>query len=761
MTPDAWNKIKEIVADASDIDVDERDVFLDQRCPAEFRSQVDDLLNSENTNASRLDGHAVNFSTLANIDRVNERIGAYRITGALGTGGMGTVYLAERADGEFEQKVALKLIKRGMDTDAILTRFQTERQILANLNHPNIARLLDGGATADGLPYVVIEFVDGRSLDEFCDAEQLSIDERLRIFRSVCSAVGYAHKNRVIHRDLKPSNILVTDDGTTKLLDFGIAKLLRPDASDKTITVTDTIFRVMTPKYASPEQVRGGRVTPSSDIFSLGVVLYELLTGRSPYDFTSLWPEDIAKVIGQSEPERPSTAVTNFDELVPTEKGRTKTMDEVCSARKIDAEGLRRTLRGDLDNIVLMALRNDPERRYRTVDEFSDDIGRYLDGEPVLARQDSVAYRASKFVSRNLVNNWRTATAAIVASVLLISAVLGIAAFWNQNTFSGDRKAVSRHETVVQQANEAYQKGRFLWNKRTPEDLRKAIEQFTQAISLEPDYAEAHAGIADCYVVLAMGQPKEKRREMIEMARSASHRAIEIDETLAEPHVSLGFIAYDYDWNWADAERHYRRAIELDPDYPTAHHWFAYLLQNTGRNDEAIAEINRARELDPLSPAISRDVAEILYIARRTDEAIAQLRKRIDLDDNDTRSRDVLSGMLWAKGLYDESIAETLKLIERTNRNPDTLSHLAAKYSWLGRKADAEKLLAEAKQSGQKELPLDYHVMFCNKDKIFEWIEEKYNNRDGIITNLKVHPCFDCIRSDPRYAEMVQRIGLP
>jgi tetratricopeptide (TPR) repeat protein len=248
---------------------------------------------------------------------------------------------------------------------------------------------------------------------------------------------------------------------------------------------------------------------------------------------------------------------------------------------------------------------------------------------------------------------------------------------------------------------------------------------------------------------------------MIEKAREAALRAMEIDETLAEPHVSLAFIAYDYDWNWEAAEKEYRRAIDLNPNYPTAHHWFAYLLQNIGRNDEAVAEINRARELDPLSPSIARDVAEILQNARRYDEAIEQLRKRVELDETDIRSRRMLAGLLRQVGRYQESIEETLKIIDKTNRAPEGLMELAITYLKAGRRAEAQKLIGEAKRRGQKEFPLEFYASFCNNDKIFEWIEEKYNNRDGLITNLKVNPVFDCIRSDPRYAEMTRRLGLP
>src|SRR5205823_4821416 len=276
-----------------------------------------------------------------------ELIGAYRIVREIGRGGMGAVYLAERADRQYEKQVAIKLIKRGMDTDSVLRHFRDERQILAGFDHPNIARLFDAGTTPDGLPYFVMEYIEGLPLDQYCDKQRLSITDRLKLFREVCSAVSYAHRHLVIHRDIKRSNILVTPEGAPKLLDFGIAKVLQAGAAPEAL-VTSTGLRLMTPEYASPEQVRGQPVTTASDVYSLGVVLYELLAGRSPYHFAVHSPRDLERAITEREPTRPSTAVSS----------------RLLGPRSFDS----RLLRGDLDNIVLMALRKEPERRYQSVD---------------------------------------------------------------------------------------------------------------------------------------------------------------------------------------------------------------------------------------------------------------------------------------------------------------------------------------------------------------------------------------------------------
>jgi non-specific serine/threonine protein kinase/serine/threonine-protein kinase len=326
------------------------------------------------------------------------RIGVYRIVREIGRGGMGTVYLAERADEVFHQQVAIKLIKRGMDTDLVLSRFRAERQILASLDHPNIARLLDGGTTEDGLPYFAMEYIEGKPIDAFADEHRLSIAERLGLFLQVCAAVSYAHQHLIVHRDIKPVNILVTADGAPKLLDFGIAKVLQ---ADDDVTATATGLRMLTPEYASPEQVEGQHATTVSDVYSLGVVLYELLTGRSPYRTRSRSPLEIAEAVCTTEPVRPSAAVVE-SEPSPAGRRRNGLADDRAAATGLSStDRLRRRLRGDLDTIVLTALRKEPARRYQSVERLSGDIRRHLDGLPVRARPDTFGYRTGKFVRRH------------------------------------------------------------------------------------------------------------------------------------------------------------------------------------------------------------------------------------------------------------------------------------------------------------------------------------------------------------------------
>lgn len=370
------------------------------------------------------------------------RVGAWEIVGELASGGMGTVYRARRADGQFEQDAALKIVARHLPGASAASRFLAERQILARLAHPNIARLLDGGVTAEDRPYYVMELVDGVRIDEHCDAQRLDIAARLRLFLKVCDAVQSSHRSRVVHRDLKPANILVTRDGEPKLLDFGIAKLLDPDGFDGPSPVTRTTARVLTPEYASPEQLQGRAITAASDVYQLGLLLYALLVGRRPYGATAASPDRIDEALSTPSAWQPSRAVSTARTDEPTRDG-----DDArrrAAARGTTPERLSRRLRGDLDDIVLKTLRPEPDRRYGTAGQLADDIGRHLEGHPVRARPDIVAYRTSKLVRRHLLGlatpaaeflavsgfalgiRTRTAAVALFAVAMIVTALVAV-----------------------------------------------------------------------------------------------------------------------------------------------------------------------------------------------------------------------------------------------------------------------------------------------------------------------------------------------
>jgi eukaryotic-like serine/threonine-protein kinase len=396
MTPERWQRVEEIFQDAVDLLPEERARYVSQVCAgdSQLRRDVESLLLQHDSAGELLDQPFYGNTELNVLGSFVEeedpmlgrRLGSYRIEREIGRGGMGAVYEASRADNEFNKRAAIKLVKRGMDTDFILRRFRKERQILAALDHPHIAGLLDGGTTDDGLPYFVMEFIEGKPLYNFCDENHLSIPERLKLFRSICDAVHYAHQKQVVHRDIKPSNVLVTSEGVPKLLDFGIAKLLNPQiAGDITHDPTATAMRLMTPEYASPEQVQGAPTTPTTDVYSLGVLLYELLTGHRPYRLVNRAPHEIARVICEEAPAPPSVIITRAEDLLPSlyTGDEATTLKQLYSTRGGTLESLRRALAGDLDNIVMQALRKEPEWRYQTAADLRDDITRYLEGRPV------------------------------------------------------------------------------------------------------------------------------------------------------------------------------------------------------------------------------------------------------------------------------------------------------------------------------------------------------------------------------------------
>jgi eukaryotic-like serine/threonine-protein kinase len=405
MTPERWKQVEEVFQAALDLPRDERPKFIGEASAHDevLRKQVEALVAQyeeagdfieapafavEGFNPGSTPFRTTKPSDFESDPMAGARVGAYKIVREIGRGGMGAVYLAVRADSEYQKRVAIKLVKRGMDTDFILRRFRNERQILASLDHTNIARLLDGGTTETGLPYFVMEYIEGQPLYRYCDSEKLTIPERLRLFVQICHAVAYAHQNLVVHRDIKPSNIIICSDGTPKLLDFGIAKLLNPELSPDTITPTATAMRLMTPEYASPEQVRGEQATPASDIYSMGVLLYELLTAHRPYHFPSRSPHEIARVICEEEPEHPSRVISRNEGIIPLDtagSGEASTLDFICKMRGGTLESVRRDLAGDLDNITLKALRKEPGRRYTSVERLREDIARHLEGRPVSA----------------------------------------------------------------------------------------------------------------------------------------------------------------------------------------------------------------------------------------------------------------------------------------------------------------------------------------------------------------------------------------
>lgn len=486
LNPERWARVEALFDQAVEMQPGERNDFLADACAddAELRGYLRSLLSTDIADdalvADMISG-ALREAAPKLFDQPRnfqgERIGPYRLVRLIGTGGMGAVYLAERADEQFQREVAIKLVRHRLVDPQIEDRLKAERQILANLDHPNIARLLDGGTTNDGTPYLVMEYINGLPVDEYCDRHQLDIDARLELFRTICAAVHYAHQNLIVHRDIKPSNILVSEDGTTKLLDFGIAKLI--DASGM---ATDGLTRegvaLMTPENAAPEQVLGKPVTTATDTYALGVLLHRLLTGYSPLPTDNLSPREIAYLICEQTIERPSSIIEQKQADMRHGRQDSSLVDlaDICERRKISADRLQRRLRGDLDNILLTALRKEPERRYNSVSEFSEDIRMHRQSMPVIARPDTWNYRTGKFVRRHF--------AGVASSIVLVLLLISFG-------------------VVTQVQNQRIAEER---------DTARQVSTFLEEIFMEPDPARARGLDITAKEILANGAEKIHRQ---------------------------------------------------------------------------------------------------------------------------------------------------------------------------------------------------------------------------------------------------------
>ena len=532
MTPQRWAQIRQVFDGAIERPAKDRAAYLRVLCASdeELQREVESLLRSHEQADEFLETPAAHLSQIiSRDDDIGEypkgyRVGPYEFERRIGRGGMGAVWLANRFDKEYKKQVAVKMVKRGMDSQEILRRFRTERQVLARLDHPNIARLIDGGSTPDGLPYLVMEYVEGTPIDLYCEKRKSSISERLQLFRAVCSAVHYAHQNLVVHRDIKASNILVTADGVPKLLDFGIAKLLSPDDSALDLAQTRPEMRPMTLDYASPEQVRGEPITTSTDVYSLGVLLFRLLTGKMPYGTNIRSHTAMQHAICETQALRPSALVLADESSAVPEA--TQKMEAITESRIKARKRLRKKLAGDLDNIILMALRKEPDRRYLSVEQFSEDIKRYLDGRPVIARLDTPGYRFAKFVRRN--------PAGVAATIVIGAALISVAAISDhyahvatvarENTEHALRQ--TRHQLIAEysqagDANRAYATAELEYSASPGDtlarrDLADALQKLAGLREASGDHREAvqlyKDALAQCDA-LALANPHDAGAE--------------------------------------------------------------------------------------------------------------------------------------------------------------------------------------------------------------------------------------------------------
>jgi serine/threonine protein kinase/tetratricopeptide (TPR) repeat protein len=736
--PDRHARIGDLLVAALDRPAGDRGRYLEETCRGDegLRREVEALLDAHHRAGDFLETpilleagpKAVQIEVRKELE--NRSVGPYRLLEPIGRGGMGIVYRASRSDRTFEKTVAIKLVKRGMDTEEIVRRFEKERRILAGLDHPNIARVLDGGTTEDGLPYLVMEYVDGLPILEFCDARRLSTADRLRLFLEVCSAVQFAHRHLVVHRDLKPSNILVDAASRPRLLDFGIAKILAPDdASGQTATGV----RPMTPRYSSPEQIRGEPIHTSSDVYSLGVLLYELLSGRSPYR-TSGSASDMERAVCEEEPERPSAAVAR-PEPATTPEGETPhlSLASLEYAREGDARKLRRRLAGDLDTIVLLSLQKDPRRRYASVEQLAEDIRRHLSGLPIRARSDTLLYRSGKFVRRHAI-----AVGAAAVFVILAAGATVTMAIQRQRI---DRERLRAEQTsafvlgLFKGADPTASRGATLTAR---ELLDRGRARILRDLSNQPEVQAALMdNIGGVYRELGLF---DQARQMIEGAYSSRLRIFgETSLAVAESRLHMGELEIAMG-RFADAEVSLRESLALRRRLlGNQSLGVAEVLETLGRvlhrrgQDQAAEPMFRSALSIQTSLVGERGLAvanswhslgATLASLGDYDEAEAALRKALDIghgsDDPDNPSitsfRNDLGIVLMAKGKFKDATALYREASESRRRivgdehvtYAAVLANLAAALDLDGYTEEAEVLSRKALGIARRSLGDDH-----------------------------------------------------
>ena len=830
-------------------------------------------------------------------------LGRYKVREKIGAGGMGEVYLAQDT-GELERAVAVKLLSAEVASDPRrMQRFVQEARTVSGLTHPNILTVYDFGETG-ATRFVVTEYVDGVTLRQYMASRRLKLHDVLDITAQVAAALDAAHEAGVVHRDIKPENVMIRRrDHIVKVLDFGLAKLAGKPAAvgrQEVDTQAGTQLQVNTEPglvlgtvaYMSPEQTRGEAVDARADIWSLGVVLYEMVAGRLPFEGKDAYRQIIA--IQDEEPP----PLARFAEGVPerleeiTQKALAKDPNERFQSAKdllidiqrlkrkleVDAEidrtappeqrgagveaktsgvreavpdaqasaaqtapvegartassaeyvfaGIRRHKRGVAVALVLLLLASAAVVAYRFTNRTDsiavlpfanvggDPNTEYLsDGIPealinsltelqrlrVVARSTAFRYKGREAdpqqVGREL--NVRTVLTGRVrqvgdtlnVQVDLVDAQTG-AQLWGEEyerkvsdvlavkqeiareitgklrlRLSGEeQKQLVRHDTANAEGYEFYLKGRYYLYKRTPDDFRKAVGYFQQAIEKDPNYASAYAGLADSYNAFG-GYGLIPGTESAPKATEAATKAVELDDTLSEAHTSLGLLKLYYSWNRQAAQSEFRRAIELNPSYASAHYGYAYCLITLGRTAESIAEIKRAQELDPLSLPIAADAGEIYYFARRPDEAVAQLRKAIDMDPNFARAHFLLGRALEQEGDFPAAIAEFKAAVALSPDNNEMLAALGQGYAAWGKREEALKVLSELQQrAGQgyvsPHLMAIIYASLGDKDQAFAWLGQAVEKRFPPLIYLNVNPIWDNLHSDPRFSDLLRRMNL-
>jgi eukaryotic-like serine/threonine-protein kinase len=806
---------------------------------------------------------------------VGSRLGRYEIRSQLGAGGMGEVYLAQ--DTTLDRSVAIKFLPETLLADEqARKRLVREAQAAAKLDHANICSIHEVGEE-DGRSFSVMQYVEGETLDLRMKRKPLALSESLAIATQVADALAEAHAHGIIHRDIKPSNIMITSRGQAKVMDFGLAKAMPSSSAIDTEAATQSLLTAAgvvlgTVPYMSPEQVKGEHIDARSDIFSFGVVLYEMASGRQPFVSESAAaiasailthepallarycldvPDELQRIVRKSlEKDRERRYQTMRDvgldldncrrehEVArataspgePTSRGAsvTTTASDV-SKRKfllsrhalmagallalvvavaltyalVSRRGATTERPPEIRSLAVLPFANiggNPDVEYLSdgiteslIDSLSQlpnlkvrsrnsvfhykgreidarDVGRELSVQAVLTgrvvqRSDGLSISIELVDARDSTHLWgeqynRKLTDILQLQEEITNEITGKL----QPRLSGEeKKRLRKRYTENAEAYQLYLKGRYAWNKRSEEWVKKGIEYFNQAIELDPNYALAYTGLADSYNVLGILSVLPPR-ESYPKARMAAQKALELDDSLAEAHTSLARVKKDYEWDWAGAEQEYKRAIALNPNYPTAHHWYDILLSEMGRHAEALAEAKRAQELDPLSIIINSNVGWVLFNMGQVDQAIEQERKALELDPNFVFALDRLARFYEFKGMYGEAVANYLKARTLSGAGPEAVAALKEAYAASGIKGYWRRRVQQLKIQAQQGYVSRYsiaeaHVRLGEKDQALEWLKRGYEEHEN-IAYLKVDPMLGSLRLDPRFQDLLRRAGF-
>jgi serine/threonine protein kinase/Tfp pilus assembly protein PilF len=738
--------------------------------------------------------------------------GKYRVIGEIGRGGMAVVYKAE--DTNLKRLVALKLLSPNFTLDGgAKERFVREAQAASALDHSNICTIYEIDETRDGQMFIAMSYCEGGTLGDRMRQGPFTSEEVVAIAIQIAEGLADAHEGGIIHRDIKPANIMMTPKGQVKITDFGLAKLSGGER------ITEIGVPMGTVTHMSPEQVRGEEVDQRTDIWSLGIVLYEMITGSVPfkgenaqaviYSILNVDPEPITNIhaaaptqlesiISKALTKKPDFRYQNAGDLLtdlrkvkkglkseaPAERGpASRRKPSIAVLPFVDmspekdqeyfCDGMAEELINALANLEgLQVASRTSTFQFKGKGYDIGEVGRALKVQTVL--EGSVRKAGNRLrITAQLVSVadgyhlWSDKYDREIEDIFAIQDDISLAIVDNLKIrlLGGERAKLTKRHTEDLDAYSLYLRGRWLWNRRTEKNLEKAIDLFRQAIAKDPDYAQAYVGLAESYIALPDYSPVVPR-EPLQKAKEAALKALEIDDTLPEAHVSLASFKMNCEWDWEGAECEFKRSIELNPGYATAHHWYGLFLTWMARFEEAIKEIKRAQELDPGSLVISRNIGLVFYHARQYDQAIEMAHKTIEMDPGFSTSHALLGCAYLQKSMYDEALAEIEKEKAVLNMfDSDLESYTGVTYAAMGEKPKARKVLAKLVEKARQLYVSPYIlaricVALGEVDGGFKWLDEAYQDRDRRLIEIKVDPMFDGVRSDPRLAALLDNMGL-